>query len=291
MRRLLALGVMLFLVALVQATYAQPEVTVSVPEGTFIVRVLTLESRLPLVTYKSIEFKAEVTNNTPKIWSKVQFELVLYDSNGNMISAPAGLPPFTFEVEAFAPGQTRTVWELTRWMIPATASILRFDVTFKRGSYPATYTFVLTKPKESPVLAFEDDAARFSFSLPESNRQIRFILFNKTSAPIRLDWNQVSYIDTSGKSHRVMHEGVRYIDRNSPQPPTTIPPGARIDDIIFPTDYVAWSGSDWEEIPLFPEAPEAHLFQGKTFGIFMPLEVAGKLRNYTFTFRIREVRS
>ena len=61
-------------------------------------------------------------------------------------------------------------------------------------------------------------------------------LNNKTDNPIKIDWNQVSYVDISGMSHRIIHSGVKYIGRENPQSPTIIPPTAKIADIVFPTD-------------------------------------------------------
>lgn len=150
----------------------------------------------------------------------------------------------------------------------------------------------MTKPTVSKELIYEDHFLKIVFSI--TKKQIGFILQNKTENPIKIDWNQVSYVDVLGESHKVMHSGVKYTDRANPQPPTVVPPTAKLEDIVFPIDYVYYSSGKyggWREIPLFPEAPKAKLFKGRSFSIFMPLEISGVNKNYLFSFKIEDVES
>ena len=102
-------------------------------------------------------------------------------------------------------------------------------------------------------------------------------------------------------SKRVMHSGVKYIDRNNPQPPTTVVRGATISDLVFPTDNVYWvSGryGGWREKPLFPSlspvSPEELLAQakqyvGKTVQVLLPLQIEDVINEYIFAFKINDV--
>jgi hypothetical protein len=145
----------------------------------------------------------------------------------------------------------------------------------------------MVKPSESRELMFEDQAIRIRFTLSET--QIGLLLQNKMTSPIKIDWNTVSYMDITGLAHSVMHTGVRYIERDRPQVATIIPPEAMIEDAIVPSDHISYtpgSGGGWSSRPLFPALAETDLYIGKTFSVFMPLELEGSVKNYSFTFRI-----
>lgn len=58
---------------------------------------------------------------------------------------------------------------------------------------------------------------------------------------------------------------------------------------MYPSDAVAMVGGEWMTPMLFPEAPKAALFKGKSFSVFMPLEINGATRNYNFVFRIDDI--
>lgn len=98
-------------------------------------------------------------------------------------------------------------------------------------------------------------------------------------------------MDVFKKAHRVIHSGVRYIDRHRPQPDSFVPAKTELDDAIYPSDHITYNSVHgyWEKIPLFPEAPMARLLKGKTFSIILPLEIAGQRKEYNFVFMIKDV--
>jgi hypothetical protein len=109
------------------------------------------------------------------------------------------------------------------------------------------------------------------------------------NAPIKVDWNNVSYVEIVGLAHGVVHTGVRYIERDRPQVPTLIPPGAMIDDAIISSDHISFSsgsGGGWSSKALFPASQKTDLYIGKSFSVFMPLEIDGAVKNYLFAFSI-----
>lgn len=139
-----------------------------------------------------------------------------------------------------------------------------------------------------------------------------FTLNNKTNHPMTLDWNGVSYIDENGFSSRVIHNDMRYINRNDFQQPSIIPPHASIMDIIIPTNNILYSHyhyqnySDnlnyghrrgWVIADLFPyytkNVDERNIWLNKYLGtdisIYIPISVNGESYNYKFTFTINEI--
>lgn len=272
------------------ADFKEPqEVRINLEEGDFVIKGLAISKE----RYGSPKLKGKVLNNTSKNWKVVTFQTNLFDSLGNKVKPDYLGDTFTFRIFDIKKGEEKPIGILGDGEYLSglkNISIAKIEVQFKEGEYPAKYNFILIKPKENRELSFDDNTIRILFSI--SKKQISFVLQNKTDQPIKIDWNQVSYVDVLGESHRVMHSGSRYIERDKPQAPTIIPPTARIQDIVFPTDYVYYTSGKyggWTEIPLFPEAPKAKLFKGKTISVFMPLDIGGVAKNYLFTFKIEGV--
>jgi hypothetical protein len=154
---------------------------------------------------------------------------------------------------------------------------------------PVQYGFTMVKPAESKSLAYDDDTLNVVFGV--SRKGVTFTLKNKTEGPLKIDWNQWSYVDVDGKSHKVFHRGVAYKDKETSLPPSTIPPTAALEDLIVPTDSVVWSNAEngYRTLDLLPHTPDASTLVGKTLSVFMPLEVNGSVKNYLFSFKITNV--
>jgi hypothetical protein len=158
---------------------------------------------------------------------------------------------------------------------------------------------------------FEDSLVRVLW-LPGS-RQILFSLENKTDHSIRVPWDEAAYVDENGRSHRVMHSGIKYADREQSIPPSIVVRRGSVDDLIFPTDYVHWQSggafgsSNWEEDHLFVDydyhgsylkgtfatfgefdrAVKANL--AKTYQVLLPLQIEEVVNDYIFTFKVDSV--
>ena len=207
------------------------------------------------------------------------------------------------------PGETQDLcygegWEIKLFKRVRVAAI---KIDYKSGYYPVQYKFaMITQPPqtgildwisnlwrgstESPDLTYEDSSLAIAFSVNPEHAM--FQMQNRSSKSITLDWNQIAFIDETGKSHKVLHSGVKYADMNSAQPPTLIPPGARVEDVLFPTDYVNFTTyNGWKENPLLPSGPAANSYKGKTLGMYLPINIGGEVRDYRFTFRIDSIES
>lgn len=94
-------------------------------------------------------------------------------------------------------------------------------------------------------------------------KQFNFTLKNKSGHTLKINWDDISYVDTRGRVSRVMHAGVKYAERNDSQPATTVPKGASISDILLPTEnvyFVSGQYGGWRESYLIPcvyKTPEA----------------------------------
>ena len=128
-------------------------------------------------------------------------------------------------------------------------------------------------------------------------KQFNFTLNNKSGHSLKINWDDISFVDTKGQVGRVMHSGVKYSERNNSQPATTVPKGASISDILLPTEnvyFVSGQYGGWRENYLLPcvyQTPEAFnagasSLVGKTMTIMMPIMIENVQNDYTFTFNI-----
>lgn len=182
-------------------------------------------------------------------------------------------------------------------------------------SYVANYSVGLTKVEspadakqqfgETKVITFDDEGvSKYRYEDDYINiiwfvdmKQFNFTLTNKSGHTLKINWDDVSYVDTKGQVGRVMHSGVKYAERNNSQPATTIPKGASITDILLPTEnvyYVSGQYGGWRENYLIPcvfQTPDAFnagasSLVGKTMTIMMPIMIENVQNDYTFTFNI-----
>jgi len=124
-----------------------------------------------------------------------------------------------------------------------------------------------------------------------STSSIEFELTNKSKKTIKVIWNDAAYIDYNKNTGKVMHAGVKYIDRNYDQPATSIISEAKITDLVTPTGNVFYrSGSygGWDKNPLLPSVgkKEEKLLVGKKVKILLPILYGSKQLDYVFTFDI-----
>lgn len=157
-------------------------------------------------------------------------------------------------------------------------------------------------------LIFEDSLCKIVFS-PEE-RGIGFDLTNKSNRTIKIIWDETAYVDQYKSSHRVLHLGTKFIHSDRPQPVSSVPANAMLDDLIVPADYAEWTTttsiwfgtktSGWEIRPLFPKTlgffattsiNEFKAFvsslNNESIGVFLPLKIGNYTNEYLFIFRVR----
>jgi len=131
----------------------------------------------------------------------------------------------------------------------------------------------------------EDSLVAVEFSL--GTEQIEFVCRNKTSRPIKIDWEKAAYINPYGAHKRVIHSGIRYERKAEPQLPSIIRKGETLTDHVLPSEninvYLYGSGG----FTIYP------LFSGREFGKFasllLPLEIDGVEYDYLFRFSIAAI--
>lgn len=122
-------------------------------------------------------------------------------------------------------------------------------------------------------------------------------------------WDDTVFIDDGGVNHKVIHSGVKLIDRNTSQPPTLIARKGKIEDLVYPADNVHWRegfygkhtslAGGWDQKPIFPAAQfgssneelstAAKAQIGKTIEVLLPIQVDEQKYEYLFRFKVNGV--
>jgi hypothetical protein len=118
------------------------------------------------------------------------------------------------------------------------------------------------------------------------------LLLNKTNSSQRLIWDEISFIGTDGKSDRVIHEGVKIVDRGVSMPPTVVFPGSTLLDLIEPTGHLraGLSGSDTPLIGYTGGTSEAEVRSKMVHGTIkvpLPIDTNGTIHGYLFEFSVK----
>jgi hypothetical protein len=229
-----------------------------------------------------------VVNKTSRDWLHAQFHVYLKDKKGQTLTTSKGSSvtyALVFGVSTLYKGLTGHFESDRRAFTPSKFTDFYIEFTQPNSTFRLEYVFNLVTPRENSSPAFSDETISVVFG--PSEQQIAFQLQNRTTYPIRLNWDQMAYVDFDGSSHRVIHEGVRFIQRNAPQPQTIIPPYANVEDFLYPADRVSWGTATgrWLEYPMWPSIPSA----GQKFAVFLPIEVNGTIKNYLFTIKVADV--
>ncbi|MDN3676274.1 hypothetical protein QWY90_03000 [Flavobacterium paronense] len=142
---------------------------------------------------------------------------------------------------------------------------------------------------------YEDAIIKINWQYAVS--QIGFDLTNKSEKTIKLIWDEAAYISIENVTERIFHKGIKYIDRENSQTPSSIYKNSTLSDLISPTSYtrfVSGQYGGWVSSPLIPTM-SAGMFSkkveykpellGKTVRVVLPLKMEEKTLEYVFVFK------
>lgn len=156
-------------------------------------------------------------------------------------------------------------------------------------------------PVNAKEFKYEDKNISFTYVPTSFDPSVPVHFVNKTDKPIKIIWDEVTFINPTGEAEKVIHEGVRLLDRNASMSPSLIPPKGNTKDAITPTSRVTWGSlyfggpQDWQYQAICGNRKwdiVTHEIEqldeecvGKVFGLFVTYEVDGK--KYTFSARYK----
>jgi len=145
----------------------------------------------------------------------------------------------------------------------------------------------LVAPTISEELQFRDNTIAVSFAVGEQSFQMR--LENLSNSEIKLLWESAEYTDVTNRPYRLMHSGIRYADRNSPIPDQIVLSRRSVQESVIPIGNVSYSqkkkGYDVQPL-FFLESEAAAGLKGKTFNLFIPVEINRQIIPYNFRIQI-----
>ena len=140
---------------------------------------------------------------------------------------------------------------------------------------------------------YEDDFVEMIWYVTAG--RFMFDLKNKTNYSIKINWDEVTYVDANGEAKRVIHQGVKYANRNETQAITTVPRGSKVSDFLVPADNIEYSDYvGWYEKNIIPISFDSRenvekaidAYKGKKMSILMPLQIENIQNDYMFEFKI-----
>lgn len=148
--------------------------------------------------------------------------------------------------------------------------------------------------QDGPVYSYQDSDIVLGLGFPsQRNSPTGFSLFieNYSDADIHVLWNESSITLPSGKVSGLIHKGIKFIDRNKLQQPTTILAKSRLDEYVEPSSNIYYDtnnlgyGGVWQVTPLFSN----NILQaGLSTGLNLRVMKNGAKQDYQFSFVARE---
>jgi len=150
-------------------------------------------------------------------------------------------------------------------------------------------SYRLVSPATSPELKFRDKIIAISFAIGERSFQMRFE--NLSARDVKILWERAMYTDPDKQTHRLMHSGIRFQDRNNPLPDQVVPFHSSVQDGVIPVSnvYKSQEKKGYDVRPLLPvESDAAAGLKGKTLNLFIPVEFDRQIVPYSFTIEITD---
>jgi hypothetical protein len=96
--------------------------------------------------------------------------------------------------------------------------VARIELRFlPKSTKSPRFVVRIVKPEARPDLSIETTHVALKFAVTRD--EFTLSLKNKSESTVEIDWNTASLVDTDGKAHRVIREGVKLVDRDKPQVP------------------------------------------------------------------------
>ena len=177
-----------------------------------------------------------------------------------------------------------------------------YDIVMTNVEVPEDYrqqfgeTKILSlSENEITKYTYEDDLVSFTWFV--SSTQFHFLLTNKTNHSIKIPWDEIAYINPNGQSMRVIHSGIKLIDRNNVQAPSVVAKNSTLNDILIPSDhiyYVSGQWGGWRENNLFgsynsQKEANSSKYKGANVSIVFPIIIENVTNEYTFRFEIKDI--
>ena len=142
-------------------------------------------------------------------------------------------------------------------------------------------------PAASNELQFRDSFIAIAFTIGEQSINMRFD--NLSDHDVKILWERAEYSDVNNQTHRIMPSTVRFPDRNNPLPDQIVLAKSSIQEAVIPITnvFLSQQRKGYDIRPLFSLDNEAAAgLKGKSFNLFIPVEVDRAITPYNFKIEI-----
>lgn len=143
---------------------------------------------------------------------------------------------------------------------------------------------------------YKDELLSISWIIDRN--KANFTIKNNASGSIKVPWDDMAFVGLNGESHRVIHKGIKYSEKEKEQAPSIVARSAELHDLIIPADKIYFQKS-WEKWSAYPfvddylYSPEDELTKhpnGKKIQVLLPVIINEKRYEYQFVFEIDSIR-
>jgi len=148
--------------------------------------------------------------------------------------------------------------------------------------------------QDGAVYSYQDSDIVLGLGFPsQRNSPTGFSLFieNYSDNDIHVLWSESSITLPNGKVSGLIHKGIKFIDRNKLQQPTTILAKSRLDEYVEPSSNIYYDTNSlgyagvWQVTPLFSN----NILQaGLSTGLNLRVMKNGAKQDYQFSFVAKE---
>jgi hypothetical protein len=114
-----------------------------------------------------------------------------------------------------------------------------------------------------------------------------FVMVNRTTSPIAVDWDACAVVLENGESLRAIHKAVKYEDNGRPQAPSTVSARGKMTDYLLPTEFVYQGVQGQRQVLSFIEPSVGP--HNDRFSLLFALRIEGKPVNLTVPITVTSV--
>jgi hypothetical protein len=266
--------------------------TVSTPRGPVEITVQQAsDERLPYTNKHSVKLSGVVANKTTVDFALAEFKPVIVLKNGSVLKDALSWDIFERPLSSGSSAEFHIFDPLADFGLSDIASI-----TWQHNIRVALGFGFKTRSQTKQI-----GAAKVTASI--AIKCVALTTENNSGSPLEIVWDETSIIDVTREAQRVFHVGVKYSEREKSQPNTVIPPMARIEDEITPSQNASfvegdrYSAGEWVTEPLIVSSlpienlDKATLLAGAKVGLFLQMLCNGQKTPLIFTVEVQAVSS
>ncbi|MBQ8190393.1 MAG: hypothetical protein IJZ45_01320 [Bacteroidaceae bacterium] len=152
---------------------------------------------------------------------------------------------------------------------------------------------------ETITISSNEGVSKFSYKdniidllIFANDSHFNLVMQNISESSIKIIWDDAVFVNFDGSTEKVMHKGIKYSEKNSSQPATTIIKNAKWEDTVVPTHLVYYrektdfEEGGWDTYSMYPE--EKGLEPGQ-IKLMLPIQIKDVINEYIFIFDVKYI--